>query len=300
MTPFNETPLRTAQVRKPIPDRNVMPEEKIIEPLPPTKKTSSRQPLLTVIKALDLLRLFNGSVEWLGVREISRLLDLNTATVHNLLRTLESNGLVEQNPETKKYRLGLGLVALAGIKLRQLDLVNVATPLVKGLVDTTGETAFISVLYNGAPLTIIRFEGPQILRVSATIGSSTPLHCTAAGRALLAYAPETFISEVLARPLERFTEKTLTDPGAVRHALEQTRVADLAVDLGENIPGVNAIAAPVRDRFGNVIACLGMVAPDNRMTEDLVPRLAKSLKITALQISNAISGSPQTVQYSSS
>jgi IclR family KDG regulon transcriptional repressor len=269
-----------------------------IEPALTTKKKSSRQPLLTVIKALDLLRLFNGNVEWLGVREISRMLDLNTATVHNLLRTLATNGLVEQNPETKKYRLGLGLVVLAGIKLRQLDLVNVATPLVKNLVDKTGETAFISVLHNGAPLTIIRFEGPQILRVSATIGSSTPLHCTAAGRALLAYAPESFIEEVLARPLERFTEKTLVDPAAVRQALEQTRAAGLAVDLGENIPGVHAIAAPVRDRLGNVIACLGMVAPDNRLTEDAVAEQAKVLIATALQISHAIAGSPQTLQYS--
>ena len=85
------------------------------------KSNSPQGTVQTVSKALALLELFTTDVEWLGVREIGRILDINNATVHNLLRTLASSGFVEQHPETRKYRLGLALVRLAGTKLAQLE-----------------------------------------------------------------------------------------------------------------------------------------------------------------------------------
>jgi DNA-binding IclR family transcriptional regulator len=102
---------------------------------------------LAVVKALATLALFTTEREWLGVREISRLLDLNTATVHNILRTLAGSHLVEQHPETKKYRLGLGLVKLAGTKLAQLDVVTAASGPMKELMERTRETITLSVLH---------------------------------------------------------------------------------------------------------------------------------------------------------
>src|SRR6478752_2688338 len=113
-------------------------------PAPAVASTSSRQPLQTVVKALATLRLFSVEREWLGVREIGRLLELNSATVHNVLRTLAGSGLVEQHPETRKYRLGLGLVKLAGTKLAQLDLVTAASGPMKELMEQTRETITLS------------------------------------------------------------------------------------------------------------------------------------------------------------
>jgi hypothetical protein len=107
-------------------------------------KAASRQPLRTVAKALDVLRLLNLEQQWLGVREIARMLKLNSATAHNLLQTLKNYGLVDQDPDTKKYQLGLGLIQLAGTKLGRLDLVTVASPFMKNVMELTGETITLS------------------------------------------------------------------------------------------------------------------------------------------------------------
>ncbi|MBB6469092.1 DNA-binding IclR family transcriptional regulator [Aminobacter lissarensis] len=256
------------------------------------EKVSSRQPLQTVVKALDVLRLFTLKQEWLGVREIGRMLELNSASVHNLLRTLTASGLVEQNADTKKYRLGLGLVALAGIKLGQLDLVTAASPAMKGLAEKLGETITLSVLYGHDLLYLAKFEGNKPVRVASRIGGSAPLHCSANGKVLLAFSPDKEIEAVLKSPLTRYTASTVTDPKLLKAELAQIRQQGYAVDFGGYLTDVHAVAAPIRDQSAHVIASMGIIIPANRFPQKKQKQYATLASDVADQISLSLGWNP--------
>ena len=252
-----------------------------------SNKASARQPLRTVAKALDVLCLLNLKQEWLGVREIARMLKLNSATAHNLLRTLKGYGLVDQNPDTKKYQLGLGLVQLAGTKLRQLDLVTEASPFMKSAMEMTGETITLSVLDGQELLYLAKIEGSRPVRVASRIGGSAPLHCSANGKALLAYCSEHELDTILAKPLTKYNEKTVISPKFLREELRQVRSRGYAVDFGTYIAEVNAVAAPIRDQSGNVIASMGIIAPANCLPQKTLKQIAG----IAVEVTNRISRS---------
>jgi IclR family KDG regulon transcriptional repressor len=258
----------------------------------PDEKGGSRQPLLTVMRALTILRLFDGKLEWLGVREIARRLDMNSASVHNLLRTLAGEGLLEQHNETKKYRLGLGLVALAGIKLSQMGLVSYATPLMRELMHQTEETTILATLYRDDVLFLARFESSHLLRVASQMGGTAPLHCSAVGKVLLAFQGSDRIETVLSGSLEQFSARTVTDPSLLREELERIRKQGFAVDFGGYIDGVHAVAAPVQDHSGQVVAALGLVVPASRFPTDKLSEFTTKVVQTARQISRALGAGP--------
>jgi IclR family KDG regulon transcriptional repressor len=248
----------------------------------------ARQPLQTVVKALATLRLFTLEREWLGVREIARLLDINTATVHNLLRTLMDTGLVEQHLETKKYRLGLGLVRLAGTKLAQLDVVTASAGPMKELLNKTGETISLAVLYGDELVYLARMESLQPVRVTSRIGGSAPIHASAHGKSLLAFLDDGSIDRLLKPPLLSFTAATVTDVSKLRTELKQIRDQDYAVDHGAYLPDVHAVASPIRDSSGHVIASLAIVALASRFPAAKVKAYAKLVKDAAGRISSAL------------
>lgn len=254
----------------------------------PEVATRSRQPLQTVIKALATLRLFTIEREWLGVREVARLLDLNTATVHNLLRTLADTGLVEQHAETKKYRLGLGIVRLAGTKLAQLDVVTAASGPMKDLLDKTRETISLAVLYGDELLYVAKMESPQQVRVASRIGGSAPLHASAHGQSILAFLDDASVNRILKQPLRSYTSNTLTAMPKLRAEFERIRARDYAVDCGSYISDVHAVAAPVRDASGHVIASLAIVAPASRIPVGKAKTFALLAKEAAGHVSSAL------------
>jgi len=249
---------------------------------------SPRQPLQTVVNALATLRLFTVDREWLGVREVARLLVLNSATVHNLLRTLAATGLVEQDAETKKYRLGLGIVQLAGTKLGQLDVVTAASSPMKALLEKTRETVILSVLYGDDLLYVAKLESPQPIRVASRVGGGAPIHASAVGKVLLAFQTDAEIGRLLRAPLKRYTAETVTDVRKLRAELQHIRTHDFAVDLGGYIPDVHAVAAPIRDAGGHVIASLGLVAPASRLPAIKLKTFAALVKDTARESSGAL------------
>jgi DNA-binding IclR family transcriptional regulator len=282
-------------------DKAKVESQSMAKPAPAeTVAPSARAPLQTVIKALATLRLFTVEREWLGVREIGRMLDLNSATVHNLLRTLAGSGLVEQHPETRKYRLGLGLVKLAGTKLAQLDLVTAASGPMKELMERTRETITLSVLYGSDLLYLAKFESPQPVRVASRIGGGAPIHASANGKALLAFVPDDEVERLLAPPLRRFTSDTVTDARRIRTELRTIRTQDYAVDFGGYIAGVHAVAAPVRDSTGSVVASLGIVAPAGRLAASKVKAFATLAREAAGRISTSLGWSAAARQWRAS
>ncbi len=231
------------------------------------------------------MRCFTESRPELRVSELSQRLDLNKSTVSRILGTLQKEGWVSLNPDSGKYRLGLGLISLAGVALGRLDVRGVSQPYLNDLVAATGETVNVTVLDAGECVNIERARSPQPIRYVGWIGRRTPIHCTAAGKVLLAGMKITSVETFLARPLVPYTDKTIVDRSTLQSSLAQIRSQGFAIVHEEFEEGFSAIAAPVCDHTGQVVAAISVSGPTYRMGDGVIENYIEPL----LKISGQIS-----------
>lgn len=240
--------------------------------------------LRSVARAVRSLELIAEAGE-LGVTELGRQLDVHKATASRLVATLAEGGLVERDPVTEKYRLGFGLIRLAGVAMSGLDLVRTARPLLEELAERTRETVNLGVLSGDAVVYVDQVSGSNAIVSVNWVGRRSALHCSSNGKVLLAYLPEDERSRALAQPLDRATPKTIVDPKALASQLREVRVRGYAQTLEELEVGLNAVAAPVRRGDGEVVAALSVSGPAFRMRPVDLPRIAR----LTMEASNAAS-----------
>jgi DNA-binding IclR family transcriptional regulator len=219
------------------------------------------------------------------VTELAGELDIHKSTAHRLLATLKDRGLVEQDPSTELYRLGMGMVLLAGAVTAELDIVRTARPICQQLSRETQETVTITVLEGDDAVIIDQVSSPSSVVSVNWTGQHTPLHCTSDGKVLLAHLPPARQQALLARPLRRYTERTIVDPAALLAQLEAIRRAGYGFTVGELEIGLNAVAAPIRSSGGAVIASVGISGPSFRVTAEALPTLGRAAIEAAAAIS---------------
>ena len=239
----------------------------------------------SVRRAAALLRAFGSGASELGVSELGRQLNLHKSTVSRLLSTLESEGLLEHAPGTEKYRLGPEIARLAGSADHFDDIREVARSFLQELAEATRETANLAVLDGDEVNNVDQVSGPHLVRVGNWVGRRTPLHCVANGKALLAFLPKTDLERLTAGPLAAFTPLTINQPAALRAHLAQVRQQGYATALGEIEEGLNAIAAPIWDAEGTVIAAISVSGPAYRVTPERVPELGQLTRDVAQRVS---------------
>lgn len=242
----------------------------------------------SVQRASILLKAFGHGSPELGVSELSRQLNLHKSTVSRLLATLEHEGLVERAPDTDKYRLGFDFVRLAGQVAHFGDVRTVARPVMTRLVEQTRETANLAVLDKEEVINVEQISGPHRVSVGDWVGRRTPLHCVANGKALLAFQPRAEIQRVLAGPLPRFTDQTITEPDRLLDELATVRERGYAVALDEIEQGLHAVAAPIRDSAGAITAAISISGPAYRVTPDRIPELGALVAAAAGIISTRL------------
>src|SRR5581483_7105754 len=199
------------------------------------------------------------------------------STASRLLSTLEAGGLGDRTPEGP-YRLGLKLVALSDRVLGQLDVRDRARPWLIWLVEETGETATLSVPGGGEAITVDFVPSPSSVVSLARLGRPSVAHATAAGKVMLAFWFDQ-VGFALEAELTAFTERTITDPGA------------LAEELGERGPGLNVLAPPVLGRGGELVAILGLQGPAARLPAATRRALREPLLRAARELGQALGGS---------
>ena len=155
-----------------------------------------------------------------GVTEIADELEVHKSTAFRLLGVLENRGLVAQAKDRGKYYLGAGVLRLAGAAAVRLDISQEGAPVCRELADEVGETVNIAVLDDNAAVNIMQARGAASVTAQNWLGRRTPLHATSSGKVLLAHLPPTLREGLLARPLPRFTERTITGTAALRGELE--------------------------------------------------------------------------------
>jgi IclR family transcriptional regulator, KDG regulon repressor len=210
-------------------------------------RSSGRNPyrVQVIERAVDILQVLADDSRELGAGEVAERLSLHKSTIHRLLMVLDRHRLIRRNCETGKYALGLRLFELGSRAVNGLRLREQAQRYLDHLSRETGETAHICVLDRGDMLSVAHADGPRTLRMPATVGRRSPAYCSAVGKAILAFLPESPIDEVLARyPLHAFTEKTLVTRAALFADLRQVRVRGYAVDNEEIEKGCGALGHP--------------------------------------------------------
>jgi DNA-binding IclR family transcriptional regulator len=235
----------------------------------------------SVARALALLdALAEGPA---GVNALARRIGVNPSSASRLLATLERGGLVEHEPGGP-YRLGLHLVALADRVLARLDVRDLARPQLRALVEETGETATLSVPAGDEAVTVDFVPGESSVVSMARVGRPSIGHATAAGKVLLAFTG----SQPAA--LEAYTERTITDPVRLAAELAGVREQGWAEAEGEREPDLNALAAPVFGRGGELEAVLGLQGPAARLTVERRAEVLPALLDAARELSRALGG----------
>lgn len=220
----------------------------------------------SVASALDVLDCFAADAE-LGVSEIARRLGVSKSTVHRLLTTLASRGLVERSPVTSKYRLGVRLFELGDLAVSRMDLRRESQVLLEELREQSGWTVHLAVASGADVLYLERLSTLRGMRAIGEYRRRWPLHATSSGKAICAHDPVACRARIEAG-FPAFTPQTVADEAAFAAALARVRKQGYATANAELMPTLASVAAPVLDRHGVAMAAISMTGP----VEDLGQR----------------------------
>jgi DNA-binding IclR family transcriptional regulator len=222
-----------------------------------------------------------------GVTEIARRLGLHKSTASRLLATLEKRGLVEQDPDSGRYRLGLALVRLGGQAEKALDLRSIAMRELKIVARSVKDTVTLSVLEGDSVRTIAWSDA---MGMSHQISSRLPLHATAPGKVLLSDRPERDVMRLARIGFRPYTPHTIVRADLLLEEISRVRKRGFATSFGEHQSTVNAVAVPVFDRRSAVVAALEVRAAGQRIPPSRVPELIASIRDAAATITGLIGG----------
>jgi DNA-binding IclR family transcriptional regulator len=238
-----------------------------------------------VERALQILECFDDEHPEKGVSEIAQAVDLHKATTHRIMTTLLNFGYLERAEDGQRYRLGIKLTELGQKVVRRMDLRREAHPFMKQLVQQWDETCDLSIFDSNNVFYVEVLRGSRALTISAAVGQRLPAHCTASGKLFLAHLPPAELEAILGKPLIPYTEKTVTSPEELREQFEKIRSQGYATDSEELEVGVCAIAAPIFNRQGKVMAAIGGPSPVSRMTPERIREMAEAFQTAAQEIS---------------
>lgn len=249
--------------------------------------------LASVHNAARLLCAFSSTETEYGVSELARKLSLAKSTVHRILTTLAGEELVERNPRTGRYRLGLKMWELGTLAAGHLAIHEAAAPYLDDLRNRTRETVHIAVLDGTEVVYVERRESPQTLRLFGRVGHRNHAHCTSTGKVLLAFLPPDELERRLAAmELPARTPYTITDRERLRAELEEVRRRGFAINVNESEMGIASVAAPICDRTGNVVAAVSTAGPLTRFEGPAMRRFAEMTVDAARGISERLGYRP--------
>lgn len=228
-----------------------------------SKPTDGGRRLESVVKALDIIEEL-WRVEGAGVTELTELTGYPKSTVHAHLSTLRSKGYVVQNGDT--YRLSLRFLSFGEHVKRLEPLYEAAREPVSNLADRTGERILCSTHQNGLGTVLYLKEGESSVSTDIRVGTHTYLHCSAAGKAILAHFEPDAVDRVIRTwGLPEFTDQTITDRETLLDELETIRAEGIAYNHSEYLPGVHAVGAPVLYEDGTVAGAIALTGAERRL-----------------------------------
>jgi IclR family KDG regulon transcriptional repressor len=236
--------------------------------------------LSSVTTALRLLKAFSEKDDEIGISTLSKRLGIAKSTVHRLAVTLVSEGMLEQDTESGKYRLGIALFGLGALVRRRMNVSTQARPYLFALRERTNETVHLAILDGSEIMYVYNLESSQAIRMRSDLGVRKPAYCTAEGQAILAFQPAETVERIIREGLLPRTPQTITDPTRLMRALDTIRQRGCAIEDQESEIGMRCIAAPIRNDAGEVVAAVAVAGPASRLSKktiaDFIPHVIES------------------------
>jgi DNA-binding IclR family transcriptional regulator len=246
-----------------------------------------------VNRAVAILEVLANSRRGLNLSEVGRKVGLPKSSTYRLLATLESMDCVEKNTDTRRYHLGPKLVVLGRAAFANLGLRDSVRPFLMALQRQTGLTVHLSVMETDQGMIIDRIDGGNTPPVASWIGRAIDIHCTAAGKSLVAFLPrEQMERHIKAGSFVRHNHKTIVTVGKLRENLAKVRELGYAMDDEEEEIGMRCIGAPVFDNSGYVVAAVSAVGTTEQVPTERVPAIGETIKQFATAISTHLASQP--------
>jgi IclR family transcriptional regulator, KDG regulon repressor len=240
----------------------------------------------SVDRALTIIKIVSSRKEGIGVTELANKLGLNKSSIFRLLETLAAHGFIEQNKENKKYKLGYQFLELSTKLLESIDIRQEAIPYLRQLEEISNEVIHLVIYSQKEAVYIEKLEGSETLRMHSQVGRRAPIHCTSAGKVILAQLSVTEVKEIVQqRGLPRHTEKTLTTEKELLENLSMIRTQGYGIEREENEPGITCIAAPIFNHLGEVAGAISISGTSLRMNDEKIA----SIKDTLIEVGKKVS-----------
>jgi DNA-binding IclR family transcriptional regulator len=241
-------------------------------------------------RALQILDTFESERKELGLAQLAEALGLSKATVLRLCATLIKYGYLKQNPQSKKYFLGIKLFQLGSIVFSTFSLRRITDPFLRELQSKSGKTVFLGILRDGHLLYIDKREDPgNAIRFTSNIGTRRPPYWGMLGPVLMAYLPEAEIRRLLAStPLKSTARKSITNPAEFREWLKVIKKQGFVVEAETALEGIAGVAAPVRDFKGKVVAAIGVSFIYSSVDAEAIPLMVRQVTETAAAVSKEL------------
>ncbi len=246
-------------------------------------------PVRSVSRAVAILDQFSLERPELSFTEISSGIGLTKSTTHRLLGALRHEDMIEFDPASRRYRLGLRVFRLGSVVSKTMELATRSDSLLEALAEETGETAFVVVPDGDVALCIRRFDSRSELRVLfLEVGKRQPFNCGAAPRVLLAHFPAQRWEEIVPRHVEAMTEHSLVVPAALEDDRREIRERGFAVSREDVTLHACAVGAPVRDHTGHVVAAVSLSGIEQRFDSERLPQLIEAIVAAGVELSHRL------------
>jgi len=242
----------------------------------------------SILRACAILKCLAKEKPRCKAGELARRLGLDRSTTYRVLLSLEKCGLVEKDPQTGAYSLGLAAFEVGSAYLRSADLFSAARPIMLGLAGRVEETVHLAVLSETEAMYLDKVDSPRGLGTISKVGKRVPLHCSGIGKTLLAFQPPEVRERLVAAiELTRFTPRTITSREELKRELDRIRARGYALDEEEHEPDIACVAAPILDHQGGVLASLSVSGPSQRVNDpDRVASLILEVQRASQQVSD--------------
>jgi IclR family KDG regulon transcriptional repressor len=237
-------------------------------------------------RAFAILEAVARHREGIGLADLSKLVDLHNSTTFHLAKTMVSLGYLRQEKDSKRYRVGRPLFALAASALDEIEMVNVATPVLEELSRETGESGHFAVRMGDAVVVIARTSGPGAFQLTDRVGVVRPAHCTALGKIILASLRPDQLKRFLERvDMKPSTAKSITEIPVLLREIAEIKRSGIAFDDGEFNPEVRCVAVPVTDFTGQTVGAIGISGPIWRLSNQALHSSARIVQAAANRLS---------------
>ncbi|HVZ52103.1 MAG TPA: IclR family transcriptional regulator [Pseudolabrys sp.] len=237
-------------------------------------------------RAFAILEEIARNRDGIGLADLSKRVGLHNSTTFHLVKTMVSLGYVRQLKDSKRYRIGRPLFALAASALDELEMTSLATPVLENLSRETGESAHFSVRMGDAVVVLARTSGPGAFQLTDRVGVVRPAHCTALGKIMLANLSEPQFERFLtSAELKPHTPNSIVAPEALRREIAEVRRTGMAIDNGEFDSELRCVAVPVRDFSGAVIGAIGVSGPVWRLSIEALRARTRTVRAAADRLS---------------